>query len=101
MDFEYPEVQRKAEENKTLNDEKYKLTEAIYAIHDLKKNNENKNLYVVLRGGDEWEDIQILDDHAKVIEHTIKYPKIRAEVFEKNKEGLFVPTYLYYQNGTM
>ena len=59
-------------------------------------------LYLVVGDGYEWEDMKMFDNEHHAIEYSKKYPQIRIEIFKKNEKGIFlVPTYMYYQNGTL
>jgi len=59
-------------------------------------------LYLVVGDSYEWEDMKMFDNEHNAIEYSKKYPQIRIEIFKKNEKGTFlVPTYVYYQNGTL
>lgn len=59
----------------------------------------NKFVYILIPYGGEWDDITIILNEKEAIELSIKYPKMRVELFEiKNNIG-YTPTYRYYQNG--
>lgn len=59
-------------------------------------------LYLVVGDDYEWEDMKMFDNEDNAIEYSKKYPQIRIEIFKKNEKGTFlVPTYVYYQNGTL
>lgn len=60
-------------------------------------------LYVLLSDWkSEWEDIVILDgDSENAVEMSKKYPNSRVEIFEKNGDGNYRPTYNYYKNGSL
>jgi hypothetical protein len=57
-------------------------------------------VYVLLFGS-EWEDIIILLSKADAINESIKYPKNRVEIFSKNNNLGYTPTYNYYKNGEL
>lgn len=60
----------------------------------------NKLVYMLIPYGGEWDDITIILNENDAIELSIKYPKMRVELFEKDAIG-YVPTYKYYQNGNL
>lgn len=47
----------------------------------------------------EWEDLIIYKDLQKVIDKSLKNPKIRFEIFKEMNCGLSKPTYAFIQNG--
>jgi hypothetical protein len=44
-------------------------------------------------------DIIVLLSKEDAIEKSIKYPNIRVEIFNKNQNNEYIPTYNYYKNG--
>lgn len=57
-------------------------------------------VYVLLNGG-EWEDMIILLSTEDAINESIKRPNVRVEIFSKNKNLGYTPTYNYYKNGEL
>lgn len=57
-------------------------------------------VYVLLYGS-EWEDIIILLSKEDAINESINYPKSRVEIFSKDKNLGYTPTYNYYKNGKL
>jgi hypothetical protein len=55
----------------------------------------------VLLCGSEWEDITILLSEEDAINESKNYPNDRVEIFSKNKNFGFTPTYNYYKNGRL
>lgn len=49
--------------------------------------------------GDEWEDAVIFLDMEKAINESIRYPNKRVEIFARNIDGSYTPTYNIYKNG--
>jgi hypothetical protein len=58
-------------------------------------------LYVLLNEGSEWEDMVILLSKDEAVSESKKYPKCRVEIFIKNKNTGYTPTYNYYKNGEL
>ena len=59
----------------------------------------NKFVYILIPYGGEWDDITVILNEKEAIELSIKYPKIRVELFENKDDIGYKPTYKYYQNG--
>jgi len=57
-------------------------------------------IYVLLFGS-EWEDITILLSKEDAVNKSIKYPNARVEIFSKNNNLEYTPTYNYYKNGEL
>jgi len=57
-------------------------------------------VYVFLFGG-EWEDAIIFLSKEDAINQSVYHPKNRVEIFSKTNTGGYIPTYNYYQNGTL
>ena len=57
-------------------------------------------VFVLLRGS-EWEDIIVLLTEEEAINQSKKYPNSRVEIFSKNNNFGYTPTYNYYQNGLL
>jgi hypothetical protein len=57
-------------------------------------------IYVLLYGS-EWEDMVIILSKEDAINESIKNPKVRVEIFSKNNELGYTPTYNYYKNGVL
>lgn len=58
--------------------------------------------YVYLMVDEEWEDMTIYLSEEEAIQASIRYPKVRIEIFSKN--DLFTgyrPTYNYYKKGVL
>ena len=55
-------------------------------------------VFVLLRGS-EWEDIIILLTEEDAINQSKNYPNARVEIFSKNNNLGFTPTYNYYKDG--
>ena len=55
----------------------------------------------VLICGTEWEDIVILLSQEDAINESLKYPNARVEIFNKDKNSRYIPTYNYYKNGEL
>jgi hypothetical protein len=55
----------------------------------------------VLLCGSEWEDITILLSEEDAINESKNYPNDRVEIFSKNNELGYTPTYNYYKNGIL
>jgi hypothetical protein len=51
--------------------------------------------------GSEWEDMVIILSKEDAINESIKNPKVRVEIFSKNNELGYTPTYNYYKNGVL
>ena len=59
-------------------------------------------IYVLLNQSDcDWEDMVIYDSKEEAIKASIKYPKMRVEIFSKKDNFGFTPTYNYYQQGEL
>jgi len=59
-------------------------------------------VYILLNQKDyEWEDIVIFDSEEEAIKASIKYPKLRVEIFSKKDNFGFTPTYNYYKQGEL
>ncbi len=57
-------------------------------------------VYLLLPDGAEWEDMVIIIDKEEAIGASIKYPRIRVEIFSKSTIG-YKPMYSYYKNGVL
>ena len=57
-------------------------------------------VYVLLYGS-EWEDIIILLSKEDAINESINHPNARVEIFSKNNNLGYTPTYNYYKNGKL
>jgi len=58
-------------------------------------------LFILLADNAALEDIKIITDEDKAMEMSIKYPKMRVEIFEKGDDGLFSPIYDFYEKGKL
>ena len=62
----------------------------------------NDFLYMLLPDGAEWEDMILILTKEEAIEASIKYPKRRVEIFDKEENKLgYHPTYKYYKDGIL
>jgi len=52
-------------------------------------------------GSNEWEDNIIILNKTTAIEKSKKHPNHRVEIFKKNNNGGYIPTYKYYKNGLL
>ena len=59
------------------------------------------NYVYLLIGGNDWEEMIIILTKDEAIQASIKYPKIRIEIFSKNTDIGYSPTYNYYENGKL
>ncbi len=57
------------------------------------------DLIYVLVYGNEWDDTVIITSEEDAIKESIKYPQYRIEIFSKNTNENYKPTYNYYKNG--
>jgi hypothetical protein len=57
-------------------------------------------IYVLINGSD-WEDIIILLSNEDAINKSMNYPNARVEIFSKNNNFGYTPTYDYYKNGEL
>ena len=57
-------------------------------------------VYVLIYGS-EWEDMIILLSQEDAINESINHPNDRVEVFSKNNNSGYTPTYNYYKNGEL
>ena len=57
-------------------------------------------VYLLINGND-WEDMVIILSEEEAIQITIKDPKIRVEIFRKNTDFGYSPTYNYYKSGQL
>jgi hypothetical protein len=57
-------------------------------------------VYVLLYGN-EWEDMVILLSNEDAINESIKHPDARVEIFRKNAQSAYTPSYNYYKNGEL
>ncbi len=51
--------------------------------------------------GAEWEDIVLYADEAEAIAASLKHKRIRVEIFKRDTEGAYRPTYNYYLAGNL
>jgi hypothetical protein len=59
-------------------------------------------IYMLLPGGAEWEDMILLLNKDEAIEASIKYSKLRVEIFKKEPGKLgYRPTYMSYRKGEL
>jgi hypothetical protein len=57
-------------------------------------------VYMLLPDGAEWEDMIIILNREEAIEASIKYSKMRVEIFKKKEDGIgYEPSYNYYKKG--
>ena len=57
-------------------------------------------VYLLLHGS-EWEDTVILLSKEDAMNESIKYPNARVEIFSRNNNSGYTPTYNYYKNGEL
>jgi hypothetical protein len=55
-------------------------------------------IYLLLNGS-EWEDIIVFLSKEDAIEQSKKNPSCRVEIFSKNENSGYIPTYDFYKNG--
>jgi hypothetical protein len=60
-----------------------------------------KYVYLLINDSNDWEDMVIFLSEEEAIKISIKYPNIRIEVFKKNVDFGYSPTYNYYKNGVL
>lgn len=56
--------------------------------------------YLLINSCD-WEDMVIIVTEEEAIQASIKYPNSRVEIFGKNSDIGYSPTYNYYKNGEL
>ena len=56
--------------------------------------------YLLINAND-WEDMVIIVTEEEAIQASLKYPSSRVEIFSKNADIGYSPTYNYYKNGEM
>lgn len=57
--------------------------------------------FVYLVNQDEWEDNIIILNQEQAIKLSIEYPHSRVEIFSKNDDDTYTPTYNYYKKGVL
>ncbi len=61
---------------------------------------EVRRVYVLMEDVDPvWCDMVIFIDLEKAIEASKKHPNMLLEIFEKEKDGEFLPTHTFFRNG--
>ena len=55
-------------------------------------------VYLLINGSD-WDEMMIFLTENEAIQASIKYSYSRIEIFRKNTDLGYVPTYNYYKNG--
>jgi hypothetical protein len=60
-----------------------------------------KELIYLLINSNDWDDNVIFLTENEAIQASIKYPKSRVEIFGKNNDFGYLPTYNYYKNGIL
>lgn len=58
-------------------------------------------VYLFVVDGAEWEDIVVYISKEEAIAKSLKHPKIRLEIFKKEEDGGYRPTYSYFMNGRL
>jgi len=58
------------------------------------------NIYVLLAGNNEWEDMIIYLTLQEAIQASKTFPNWRVEIFTRREQD-FVPSYHYYKNGVL
>jgi hypothetical protein len=56
--------------------------------------------YLLINAND-WEDMVIIVTEEEAKQASIKYPSSRVEIFSKNADIGYSPTYNYYKNGEL
>jgi hypothetical protein len=57
-------------------------------------------IYVLVNSSD-WEDMILFLNEDEAIQASIRDSNSRVEIFSKNKEAGYSPTYNYYKNGKL
>ncbi len=57
--------------------------------------------YLLIQDGNEWEDMAIILTEADAIAASRRYPFGRVEIFGRDSNGTFTPTYSYFKNGQL
>jgi hypothetical protein len=60
-----------------------------------------KFVYLLVNDNNEWEDMMIILTEEEAIHTSKKYPNVRIEIFSKNNDIGYSPTYCYYKNGEL
>jgi hypothetical protein len=55
-------------------------------------------IYIFIPSTD-WEDFVVILTEEEAIRESIRYPNARIEIFSKNDDVGYSPTYNYYKNG--
>lgn len=58
-------------------------------------------VYLLITTSGDWEDSIIFLTENDAINASIKYPNYRIEIFSKNNDFGYLPTYNYYKNGKL
>ena len=100
--------------NKTYNHKIYSIDEYKKIILTIIKKNINKEYpigylpfkilksdIILVERDNEWEDNIIILNKTTAIEKSKKHPNHRVEIFKKNNNGGYIPTYKYYKNGLL
>lgn len=56
-------------------------------------------VYLLVTDNCHWEDITVYLSKEVAIEKSKRNPSIRVEIFSKNNNNEYVPTFNYYKNG--
>jgi len=56
-------------------------------------------VYLLVNDGCEWEDIKVYLSKELAIEKSKRQPNSRVEIFSKNNNNEYIPTFNYYKNG--
>jgi len=56
-------------------------------------------IYLLVNDGCEWEDIVVYLSKDVAIEKSKRHPSVRVEIFSRNNNNEYIPTYNYYKNG--
>lgn len=57
--------------------------------------------FVFLVNSYDWEDNIIILNNKQAIKMSLEYPNSRVEIFSKNADDTYTPTYCYYKKGKL
>ena len=57
-----------------------------------------ENVYLLIQGGGDWEDMIIVVSQEEAIALSKQYPNSRVEIFRKSEKG-YIPSYNYFKDG--
>ena len=68
-------------------------------LSEITKNIQKNNfIYLFIKDNSDWKDYTIITNKNKAIEYS-KIKDCRVEIFTKNEEENYKPTFCYYKNG--